>query len=81
MVTHQSYLNMVPDESNTPVIHVSQYDSNFSIEFFLIAVKGEFVPRYPTAVTDNVTFSVESGTTVEVRGTKKDGNGYSASAS
>jgi len=80
MVTHQSYLNMVPDESNTPIIHVSQYDSNFSIKFYLIAVKGEFVPAYPTAVENNVTFTVESGTTAEIRGTKTDGNGYSANA-
>ena len=48
------------------VIHVSQYDSDFSIQFKLYASVG--------------TLSIESGTTAEIRGTKGSGTGYSASA-
>lgn len=48
------------------MVHVGQYDSDFSIVFNLYASTG--------------TFNLESGTTAEIRGTKKDGNGYSASA-
>lgn len=79
-VTHKSYLNMVSETTKTPVIHVGQYDDDFTIEFYLIAVDGKIVPKYPTSVTSNVTFSVPNGATAEVRGTKRDGNGYSANA-
>ena len=48
------------------VIHVSQYDSDFSIQFKLYASVG--------------TLNIESGTTAEIRGTKGSGTGYSASA-
>ena len=47
-----------------PIIHLNQYDSDFSIVFTLYASTG--------------TFTLESGTTAEIRGTKRDGNGYSA---
>lgn len=50
----------------SPVVHVSQYDSDFTIVFNLYCTDG--------------TFTIESGTTAEVRGTKKSGTGYSASA-
>lgn len=49
-----------------PVIHLSQYDSDFSLVFPLYASTG--------------TFTVASGTTAIIRGTKTSGNGYSASA-
>lgn len=49
------------------VVHVSQYDDDFSLVFNLFSSVG--------------TFNLESGTTAEIRGTKTDGKGYSASAS
>ena len=49
-----------------PVIHVSQYDSDFTIVFTLFSTVGDF--------------SIESGTTAMVRGTKSSGTGYSADA-
>lgn len=49
-----------------PVVYLSQYDSDFTLEFELYSSQGEF--------------TLESGTTVAIRGTKKDGNGYSADA-
>ena len=48
------------------VIHVNQYDSDFSLVFELYSSDGEF--------------TLESGTTVAIRGTKTDGNGYSVDA-
>lgn len=50
-----------------PVIHLSQYDSDFSLVFSLYASSG--------------TLTMPNGTTAEIRGTKRDGNGYSAAAS
>lgn len=50
----------------SPVVHVSQYDSDFTIVFTLYCTDG--------------TFTLESGTTAEIRGTKKSGTGYSATA-
>ncbi|MBR2706374.1 MAG: SGNH/GDSL hydrolase family protein [Mogibacterium sp.] len=47
-----------------PVIHLSQYDSDFTLVFNIYASEG--------------TFSMPSGTTAEIRGTKTDGNGYDA---
>lgn len=64
--TISAKLNMTPG-GVPPVIHVSQYDSDFSIVFSLYN-------------TDGV-FTVENGTTAEVRGTKRDGKGFSANAS
>lgn len=63
MITYLSKLDMRPG-SVAPVLHVSQYDSDFQINFDLWASSGDFV--------------IESGTTATVRGTKLDGNGYSA---
>ena len=65
MITHSFDLNMV--SGGVPlVIHLSQYDDNFTLIFNLYSSLGTFV--------------IESGTTAEVRGTKTDGTGYSASA-
>lgn len=47
-----------------PVIKLSQYDSDFTLVFNLYASNG--------------VFDLQSGTTAEIRGTKTDGNGYSA---
>ena len=64
MITLPYELNLYP--ASTPIaVHVSQYDSDFSIVFTLVNTHG--------------TFTLESGTTAEIRGTKRDGNGYSAS--
>lgn len=48
------------------VIHMSQYDSDFTIVFSLYNSDG--------------TFTIESGTTARIRGTKKSGTGYSVPA-
>ena len=58
-------LNMSPG-GIPPVIHVSQYDSDFTIVFNLFSTVGDF--------------AIESGTTAMVRGTKSSGTGYSADA-
>ena len=50
---------------NGTVARLSQYDSDFTITFALYTAYG--------------TFTLESGTTAYIRGTKADGNGYSAS--
>lgn len=53
--------------SGIPVtVHLSQYDSDFSLIFNLFSSTGSF--------------TIESGTTVAIRGTKKDGMGYSVDA-
>ena len=54
----------MPSGGVPPVIHVSQYDSDFSITFNLADSYG--------------TLNIESGTTARVRGTKSSGTGYSA---
>ena len=58
-------LNMSPG-GIPPVIHVSQYDSDFAIVFTLFSTVGDF--------------TIESGTTAMARGTKSSGTGYSADA-
>ena len=58
-------LNMSPG-GIPPVIHVSQYDSDFAIVFTLFSTVGDF--------------TIENGTTAMVRGTKSSGTGYSADA-
>lgn len=58
-------LNMSPG-GIPPVIHVSQYDSDFTIVFTLFSTVGDF--------------ALEAGTTAMVRGTKSSGTGYSAGA-
>lgn len=50
-----------------PTIHLSQYDSDFTLVFELYSSDG--------------TFTVESGTTALIRGTKSSGTGFSADAS
>ena len=62
-ITYTHDLDMSPGVIPATV-HVNQYDDDFSIVFTLYSTKG--------------TFTVESGTTAEIRGTKLDGNGYSA---
>lgn len=65
MITYTNKLNMTPGQ--VPVtIHVNQYDSDFSLVFNLYNTVG--------------TFTVESGTTAAIRGTKTDGTGYSVNA-
>ena len=58
-------LNVVPI-GVPPVIHLSQYDSDFTLVFNLYASTGAL--------------TIPSGTTAEIRGTKRDGNGYDADA-
>ena len=48
------------------IIHLGQYDSDFSLVFELYSSDG--------------TFAIESGTTAMIRGTKTDGNAYDADA-
>ena len=50
-----------------PTIHLSQYDSDFTLIFELYSSDG--------------TFTVENGTTALIRGTKSSGTGFSADAS
>lgn len=63
--TINKLLDMTPGAVST-IVHVSQYDDDFSIVFTLVCADG--------------TFTLESGTTAEIRGTKKSGTGYSATA-
>jgi len=65
MITYTNRLNMTPGRVPL-VIHVSQYDSDFSLVFNLYSSDG--------------TFTIESGTTAMIRGTKTDGNAYDADA-
>ena len=58
-----AYINITP-RGIPPVISVSQYDTDFTITFNLFSSDGEF--------------TVESGTTAAVSGTKPDRTGYSA---
>lgn len=65
MIVYTNNINMV--SGGMPlVIHIGQYDSDFSLVFNLVNSKGAF--------------TLQSGTTAEIRGTKTDGNGYSADA-
>lgn len=65
MRTITQLLNMSPG-GISPVIHVSQYDSDFTIIFTLYSLSGSF--------------NIENGTTAQIRGTKASGTGYSADA-
>ena len=65
MITINTILDMRPG-AVPKIIHLSQYDSDFSLVFRLHASFG--------------TLNIESGTTAEIRGTKGSGTGYSASA-
>ena len=65
MITYREKLNMSP--GGVPlVIHLNQYDEDYSLVFDLYASEG--------------TFTIESGTTAQIRGTKTDGEGYSVDA-
>ena len=65
MIVYRNKLDVTP--GGVPlVINVSQYDDDFSLEFELYSSDG--------------TFTIENSTTVAVRGTKRDGNGYSVDA-
>ena len=66
MITHEINLDMVPGGKRSE-IWLSQYDADFVIVANLFARTG--------------TFTVATGTTAAVRGTKPDGNGFSANAS
>ena len=66
MITHAINIDMHP--TSVPVIiHLSQYDDDYSLVFTLFSSVGEF--------------SLETGTTASIRGTKNDGKGYSVDAS
>lgn len=67
MIQHRRSLDMYPGPHAPVIIHLSQYDSDFSLLFDLYSSVG--------------TFTVETGTTVTIRGTKVDGTGYSMNAS
>ena len=66
MITHTYDLDMVPGGVQV-VVHLSQYDDDFSLVFNLFARTGDF--------------TIPSGTSAYIRGTKLDGTGYSVSAS
>ena len=65
MIIHDLKLDMVPNK-NRHEIWVNQYDTDFQIRIELFASSG--------------TVTVPEGTTAAIRGTKPDGNGYSADA-
>ena len=65
MITYVFDLDMVPGRSKSEV-HINQYDEDFELQIHLFASSG--------------TFSVEEGTTASIRGTKPDGNAYTADA-
>lgn len=65
MITHARKIDMYP-ASVPVVVHLSQYDDDFTLEFTMFSSVGAF--------------TVETGTTAKIRGTKKDGKGYSANA-
>lgn len=66
MIIHEFDLDMIPG-GNVPSIRVNQYDEDFNLKINLFSRNGNF--------------SVLSGTTALVRGTKPDGNAYSAEVS
>lgn len=66
MITITTDLN-VASVGQMPVVNLSQYDSDFSLVFNLYSSSG--------------TFTMPSGTTAKIRGTKTDGKGFSAFAS
>ena len=65
MIIRTCDLDMVPGGQSTEV-RVNQYDEDFQLRFSLHAHEG--------------TFTIEAGATAAIRGTKPDGNGYSANA-
>lgn len=65
MITYRNNLDMTPG-GIPPVIHLNQYDDDFQLIFDLYTSIGQF--------------TIQTGTTAEIRGTKGDNNGYTASA-
>ena len=65
MLRHQIDLDVVPG-GDLKEIWLNQYDEDFELQFDLFSRDGDFV--------------VQSGTTAAIRGTKPDGNGFSADA-
>ena len=65
MITYTNPLNMTPGDYPITV-NINQYDSDFQLIFELYSSIG--------------TLTIPSGTTAEIRGTKRDGNGYSETA-
>ena len=65
MITYTYDLDMAPGGVND-VINLNQYDDDVTLVFHLYASVGEF--------------TIESGTTAAIRGTKADGHGYSVAA-
>ena len=63
MITHSFDLDITPTFPLNAV-HLNQYDDDFMLRMHLYSSKGEFV--------------IESGTTVEIRGTKPDKSGYTS---
>lgn len=63
MIIHEFYLDMVHGERKSEIF-LSQYDDDFKLKINLVAWCGDF--------------SVPSGTTAALRGTKVDGNGFIA---
>ena len=62
MITYTYDLDMT--QGGLPLeFGLKQYDSDFTLIFNLVSKKGEF--------------TIQSGTTAEIRGTKRDGHGYS----
>ena len=85
LIVHKTYINMIPGVSPPPVINVSQYDDGFAILLYPVAVSRGVIPKYPAPVASDTPLNYIFPTgvlhpTVEVRGTKTDGNGYSAAA-
>ena len=66
MIIHEFDLDMVPGLALVEK-RLNQYDDDFRLKIHLVARAG--------------TFTVAAGTTVAIRGTKPDGNGFSADAS
>ena len=65
MISYDYNLDMVPGLSDAKlVVPVNQYDDDFLLRFHLYARTGDF--------------QLQSGTTARIRGTKPDGNAYSA---
>ena len=65
MIIHAFDLDMVPGGAKVER-WLNQYDDDFSLRIHVISRNGNF--------------NIQSGTTAEIRGTKPDGNGYSANA-
>ena len=65
MIVYRYNLDMLPG-SIPVIVPVSQYDDDYTLVFSLYSSEGEF--------------TIQSGTTAVVKGTKSDGNGYSVDA-